>query len=190
MSPSAFTRINLAACLAALALLLFLFIYPRMVLTELSDRICAGANELIGMIEAGDWAEANAGINAVNDAFQEKKERLKLFLDHEDLDELDATLMGCRRLIEVQEDKQILFELERVINIAMYLKEIEVFTVYNLFLMHESRPKGDGLFTLKLPSHPKTVLPPQSFLEHFSASIARTSINAGRASEGLRTSIT
>lgn len=77
MSPSAFTRINLAACLAALALLLFLFIYPRMVLTELSDRICAGANELIGMIEAGDWAEANAGINAVNDAFQEKKERLK-----------------------------------------------------------------------------------------------------------------
>ena len=90
MSPSAFTRINLAACLAALALLLFLFIYPRMVLTELSDRICAGANELIGMIEAGDWAEANAGINAVNDAFQEKKERLKLFLDHEDLDELDG----------------------------------------------------------------------------------------------------
>ena len=41
--------------------------------------------------------------------------------------------MGCRRLIEVQEDKQILFELERVINIATYLKEIEVFTVYNLF---------------------------------------------------------
>ena len=54
-------------------------------------------------------------------------------MDHEDLDELDATLMGCRRLIEVQEDKQILFELERVINIATYLKEIEVFTVYNLF---------------------------------------------------------
>ena len=123
MSPSAFTRINLAACLAALALLLFLFIY----------NVCTGIFNAIGMIEAGDWAEANAGINAVNDAFQEKKERLKLFLDHEDLDELDATLMGCRRLIEVQEDKQILFELERVINIATYLKEIEVFTVYNLF---------------------------------------------------------
>ena len=102
MSPSAFTRINLAACLAALALLLFLFIYPRMVLTELSDRICAGANELIGMIEAGDWAEANAGINAVNDAFQEKKERLKLFLDHEDLDVVSDFLVMAATLLDIK----------------------------------------------------------------------------------------
>ena len=62
-----------------------------------------------------------------------EKEHLKLFLDHEDLDELDATLVGCQRLIEVQEDKQVLFELEHIINIATYLKEIEVFTIYNLF---------------------------------------------------------
>lgn len=133
MSPSAFTRINLAACLIALALLLFLFLYPRMVLAELSETLCAGADALIGQIEAGDWERANAGINEINGAFRTKKEVLKLFLNHEDLDELDATLMGCRRLIEVEEDKQVLFELERVVNIATYLKEIEVFTIYNLF---------------------------------------------------------
>lgn len=133
MSPSAFTRINLAACLIALALLLFLFLYPRMVLTELSETLCAGADALIGQIEAGDWERANAGIDEINGAFRTKKEVLKLFLNHEDLDELDATLMGCRRLIEVEEDKQVLFELERVVNIATYLKEIEVFTIYNLF---------------------------------------------------------
>jgi hypothetical protein len=133
MSPSAFTRINLAACLIALALLLFLFLYPRMVLTELSETLCAGADALIGQIEAGDWERANAGIDEINGAFRTKKEALKLFLNHEDLDELDATLMGCRRLIEVEEDKQVLFELERVVNIATYLKEIEVFTIYNLF---------------------------------------------------------
>lgn len=133
MSPSAFTRINLAACLIALALLLFLFLYPRMVLTELSETLCAGVDALIGQIEAGDWERANAGIDEINGAFRTKKEALKLFLNHEDLDELDATLMGCRRLIEVEEDKQVLFELERVVNIATYLKEIEVFTIYNLF---------------------------------------------------------
>ena len=133
MSPSAFTRINLAACLFALALLLFLFLYPRMVLAELSETLCAGADALIGQIEAGDWERANAGIDEINGAFRTKKEVLKLFLNHEDLDELDATLMGCRRLIEVEEDKQVLFELERVVNIATYLKEIEVFTIYNLF---------------------------------------------------------
>lgn len=133
MSPSAFTRINLAACLIALALLLFLFLYPRMVLAELSETLCAGADALIGQIEAGDWERANAGIDEINGAFRTKKEVLKLFLNHEDLDELDATLMGCRRLIEVEEDKQVLFELERVVNIATYLKEIEVFTIYNLF---------------------------------------------------------
>lgn len=133
MSPSAFTRINLAACLIALALLLFLFLYPRMVLAELSETLCAGADALIGQIEAGDWERANAGIDEINGAFRTKKEVLKLFLNHEDLDELDATLMGCRRLIEVEEDKQVLFELERVVNMATYLKEIEVFTIYNLF---------------------------------------------------------
>ena len=133
MSPSAFTRINLAACLIALALLLFLFLYPRMVLAELSETLCAGADAHIGQIEAGDWERAIAGIDEINGAFRTKKETLKLFLNHEDLDELDATLMGCRRLIEVEEDKQVLFELERVVNIATYLKEIEVFTIYNLF---------------------------------------------------------
>ena len=133
MSPSAFTRINLVACIVALLLLLFLFTYPRMVITKLSEVLCAGAEETMACIRVGDWARANAGIEHMNDAFQEKKERLKLFLDHEDLDELDATLMGCVRLIEAEEDKQVLFELERIINMATYLKEIEVFTVYNLF---------------------------------------------------------
>ena len=133
MSSSAFTRINLVACIVALLLLLFLFTYPRMVITRLSETLCAGAEETMACIKAGDWTRANAGIGRMNDAFQEKKERLKLFLDHEDLDELDATLMGCVRLIEVEEDKQVLFELERIINMATYLKEIEVFTVYNLF---------------------------------------------------------
>ena len=126
MSPSAFTRINLIACLIAFALLAFLFIYPRMQLTELSETLCTGA-------DAGDWVQARAGIDEINTAFQVEKEHLKLFLDHEDLDELDATLVGCQRLIEVQEDKQVLFELEHIINIATYLKEIEVFTIYNLF---------------------------------------------------------
>lgn len=133
MSPSAFTRINLIACLIAFALLAFLFIYPRMQLTELSETLCTGADAVIGWIEAGDWAQARAGIDEINTAFQVEKEHLKLFLDHEDLDELDATLVGCQRLIEVQEDKQVLFELEHIINIATYLKEIEVFTIYNLF---------------------------------------------------------
>ncbi len=133
MSPSAFTRINLAACLIALALLLFLFLYPRMVLAELSETLCAGADALIGQIEAGDWERANAGIDEINGAFRAKKGALKLFLNHEDLDELDATLMGCRRLIKVEEDKHVLFELERIVNMATYLKEIEVFTIYNLF---------------------------------------------------------
>lgn len=133
MSPSAFTRINLVACIVALLLLLFLFTYPRMVITKLSEVLCAGAEETMACIRVGDWARANAGIGRMNGAFQQKKERLKLFLDHEDLDELDATLMGCVRLIEAEEDKQVLFELERIINMATYLKEIEVFTVYNLF---------------------------------------------------------
>ena len=133
MSPSAFTRINLVACIVALLLLLFLFTYPRMVITKLSEVLCAGAEETMACIRVGDWARANAGIGRMNGAFQQKKERLKLFLDHEDLDELDATLMGCVRLIEAEEDKQVLFELERIINMATYLKGIEVFTVYNLF---------------------------------------------------------
>ncbi len=133
MSPSAFTRINLVACIVALLLLLFLFTYPRMVITKLSEVLCAGAEETMACIRVGDWARANAGIGRMNGAFQQKKERLKLFLDHEDLDELDATLMGCVRLIKAEEDKQVLFELERIINMATYLKEIEVFTVYNLF---------------------------------------------------------
>ena len=94
MSKNAFSHINLAACLIAVALLVFLFTYPRTVLTRMEGSLCSAADATIAHIMAGEWPEATEGIDSMISTYENNQKQLRLFLNHEDVDALRETLYG------------------------------------------------------------------------------------------------
>lgn len=131
MNGKKFVCANLIACALAAAFLLFLFLYPHFVIRRLTPRLRQGAEEAKTYVLSEEWEEAEHVFSEVWEAFKEKKAFLKMFFNHEDVDELSVAFDTCGAMISVKEP-QALAELARIANIVQYLYEIEAFRWYSL----------------------------------------------------------
>jgi len=133
MSRKTYPWINTLACALAAAFLIFVFIYPHFKLKNFSYDIVTDTHALIDAVQAEEWTRADALIAKIEARVMKDVNMMRFFLDHEDIDQLQAVVKGAHRLVEQRDNAQLLFELEHMINIAEYIKGIESFRLYNVF---------------------------------------------------------
>ena len=65
--------------------------------------------------------------------FAQAEQPLKLFLNHEEVDELRTALHAARDLTMLDESGNLLTELQIVLRIVDYWDDTETLSIYNLF---------------------------------------------------------
>ena len=86
MSPRSFGKTDVIACVIAVLLLAFLFIYPHCKLNALRDDISAMCDELISAADAEEWDKARATAARIDARFENDRTLLRFVIDHEDID--------------------------------------------------------------------------------------------------------
>lgn len=126
---------NLLMCILLVLALVFLFIFPRNYLNDLLDDINIYANNTKIGIEEDNGDKIIENTQKMVDRFQKSSNILKLFLNHEDVDELELYIDSCyyTAKIERKEYHIIIDNLENILQKCEYLFDVETFTVYNLF---------------------------------------------------------
>ncbi|OQB24324.1 MAG: hypothetical protein BWY11_01198 [Firmicutes bacterium ADurb.Bin182] len=128
--PSA--RSSVIAAVAAAAILLVIFIFPNMIVKDLSEKVSAKTRSTIEALYAKDWDMANTDMEFVANTLAENEHTLMLFMDHRLVDELIAAARGCLHLVRKHDSAQVFVELEFIINRIEYLAETEKFMWGNL----------------------------------------------------------
>ena len=127
-----FVTANIIALIVTVALLLFLFLYPRRYMEEMAAPIVLAAAAAEEAAISADWPEVEARIREIRSRFEAGKNTAKLFLNHEDVDEMDALIGAAERTAQVKDDAELLIHLERIGVTAEYLAGIETFDVTDL----------------------------------------------------------
>ena len=132
-SAHEFKLANKIAAIAAIVVLLGLFIFSHIYVGNMSREITMYVVKAETDVHAQNWASAEANLQQIDKRFQASGDVLKLFFDHEDVDMLDTEISTALHLVKVQEPAEIFLSLENIKSIATYLAGIESFNFPNLF---------------------------------------------------------
>ena len=123
---------NIAVALVSLGLAI-LFIVTNHSIRSISGEVIFAAEGAIDAVFREDWEDAILLLEGSSRRFEEKKHRLMLFLNHEDIAELEISLKGSLQLAKAHDDAQILLELESIITKTAFLRSVEQLRVFTLF---------------------------------------------------------
>lgn len=124
--------IDLCVDLVLIAGLVCLFVFPANFIAGVSDKLSSGARAAIEDVKAGEYAMAGARLESMQQVVREARETMKLFLNHDDIVMLEASINGCKQLTITKDNTQILVELESIVAKAEYLHSIEHFSLGTL----------------------------------------------------------
>ncbi|MEG1547235.1 MAG: DUF4363 family protein [Clostridia bacterium] len=130
---SHFAVANIIGTVIAIVLLLLLFIFPGHYLQKMTQELDATAEDTTEAVLSGDWQRARRDTLAMRERFDRSKQPIKLFLNHEDIDELEAHIYSAVLLAQVEEGANLLDNVEHIRNAVAYLEGIETFNIFNLF---------------------------------------------------------
>lgn len=133
MTAKVFIWINIAACSLAGVMLLFLFLYPHHNAIVFRDDMVLHCNKLNEAVSSKEWESARGLIEDAQARFDTELPRLRLFFDHEDVDDLGLALHCAVAYLKEQDSSQASGAIEEVRMIVTYLAGIETFTLTNLF---------------------------------------------------------
>ncbi len=133
MTAKVFTRVNVVAWIAAISVLVFLFLFPHQRISAFEQDMELLCNGLEVALRAEEWEEALGLMESLQARFRAEHPCLRLFFDHEDVDELELGLKTAASYLKQEDAAPALGELEKVRAIASYLTGIETFTLTNLF---------------------------------------------------------
>ena len=132
-SHSHYVIANLIMTTASILLLIFLFIYPGIYLRNMAEQVRTLAIDSILAIQKEDFESAQTHVESMTDIYDRYSEPLKLFLNHQDVDELSASIHGTYQLVLAEDNAQVLLELESIKKQVDFMESIESFSIYNLF---------------------------------------------------------
>lgn len=121
------------AVLITVLFLTFLFIYPRYFLKKMTGELIRTSKETIDLVQNEEWEKAVSNAQSMVKRFEESRDPLKLFINHEDIDELEEAVKSCLQLAKAEDSGQFLVELVFIISQSSYLESIETLTLFNLF---------------------------------------------------------
>ena len=124
---------NMVATALALLFLFFLFTAPRKYLVTFTAKLRDKAREAEYAVLGGDMEAVDTAAAQMCADFEASEQPLKLFLNHEDVNELRASIFAVRDLTMIDERGNLLSELQNVFRIIDHLDASETLNLYNLF---------------------------------------------------------
>ncbi len=121
-----------AATVLCILLLLFLFIFPGRHMKRLHDELSPYLEETTLAVVERDWEKAREKTARMCEIYAPYDKPLRLYMDHEAVDALQARLLSGRNLAMVEDD-QIIVDLEDAKSRLRYMHNVECFTIWNLF---------------------------------------------------------
>lgn len=117
----------------AILLIVFLLTVPRHFLTGVTEKLRTAAWEAEYAVLQNDLTTADEAIARMCADFTQAEQPLKLFLNHEEVDELRTALCAARDLAVIDESGNLLTELQIILRIVDYWDDTETLSIYNLF---------------------------------------------------------
>lgn len=128
-----FPLANAITTISAMLLILFLLTVPRSYLIKVTSKLRSGAREAEYAVLRDDLMAVDEAISGMCADFEEAEQPLKLFLNHEQVDEVKASLHAARDLTMIDECGNLLTELQNVLRMVDYWDDTETLSIYNLF---------------------------------------------------------
>lgn len=123
---------GLIADVLMIALLAVAFTLPGKLMSDLKSKASLDTEAAISAIISEDYAQAAGRLTNVQTEFMKAQKYMMLFLNHDDIYELQQSIAGCIQLALAEDDGQIFLEMERIKIILAYLHSIEHFSITNL----------------------------------------------------------
>ena len=124
--------IDLVAAVVMIPGLILLFIFPSSCIGNVSKELTSEAENAIDAVFKEDWTTVISALERMQAHFLSKKEILMMFLNHQDISELEASIRGCLQLARAHDNAQILLELESIAVSSQYLDSIEKWSLFTL----------------------------------------------------------
>lgn len=128
-----FPLVNAILTAAAALLVIFLLTVPRLFLFQVIPQLRSAAQEAEQALLRGELNTVDAAMAQMCVDFDAVEQRLKLFLNHEEVDEFHASLHAARDLALIDERGNFLSELQDLLRILDYWEGSETLNIYNLF---------------------------------------------------------
>ncbi len=122
-----FKRVKWICFAAIAAVLLFLFVVPRIYLTRTCDELLSLTQEASAAARAGE--DASGCLERMNELFESRAPVLRLYLDHSSVDEAAVAIAAC---VPVTDRETLLAGLGVVDIVLRHLEGIEKFGFANL----------------------------------------------------------
>ena len=117
-----FTWADITACIIVIAVLLFVFIYPYCLSRDYYELFYDKQQRVLECTREENWGEAQKLMEAMTTDFYAKRDSMRFFYDHEDIDEILR-----------EESEQSASELMHALIVADFLRGIQSFDMPNLF---------------------------------------------------------
>lgn len=126
---------SLIICAVLLLFLTFLFIFPRQYLSNFLNDITYHALNTRNAITQNDRKKAADNAEDMLVCFDKASKPLKLFLNHEDVDDLGLCINSCYYTVKTPDSElvDIAHNIENILKKCEYLFDVETLSLYNLF---------------------------------------------------------
>ena len=81
----------------------------------------------------GDMATAAERLDAITREYNSRRDKIKMFFHHDDLDEMEKTLITCRDLVAMGQSDNLICEIDTILGILDHMDAVETITIAELF---------------------------------------------------------
>lgn len=131
--PSGYAIFNRVFVCIVILFLAALFIFPGNYLRKVTSEIVRLADESISLVLSGEREQANENAEKIASLVEDSENKLKFFIDHQEVTNLIISAKSCRILSQAEEDDLLAHELERLKVLADSMRMTEVFDMSRLF---------------------------------------------------------
>ena len=121
------------AAAIAVAMLIFLFTVPGNYLRDMTAKLRVMTHEAEQAAVLGDMATAAERLDAITREYNSRRDKIKMFFHHDDLDEMDKTLITCRDLVAMGQSDNLICEIDTILGILDHMDAVETITIAELF---------------------------------------------------------
>ncbi len=123
----------LAIMVATTIIFIGFAIWAQHSLESSSQRLEQSLDSLEQAIKGDNWDMANEQLESFNQVWEETKNLWQIFIDHEEIDNIDATLARVKQLVSIKEKADSLSEISALKLFIVHIPQKESLRLVNIF---------------------------------------------------------
>lgn len=128
-----FRIVNIITTIVIILFLIFVFTVPGHYQRQFSSAIREKARAAEDAVLSGDIRSAQENVESMADIYEDKGDPLRLFLHHENLDDMETCIQSAKDLAAIGELDNLVGVLQNIIGITNHFDAIEGFGIHELF---------------------------------------------------------